>query len=103
MTVACIPFYGLGWHGMMWCGVEWSGVECSSAPLSSLYSSLYSSLSSLCVCEQDHCARVWIGVEQRPSHNAVADATISMLLFNAYRSVQPPTPYTSHLHPPSLD
>eukprot|EP01036_Dinobryon_divergens_P025040 gene25040-33552_t len=37
---------------------------------------------------QDHCAKVWIGVEQRPSHNAVADATISMLLFNAYRSVQ---------------
>jgi len=33
---------------------------------------------------------VWIGVEQRPSHNAVADATISMLLFNAYRSVHHP-------------
>ena len=37
---------------------------------------------------QDHCAKVWLGIEQRPSHNAVQDAQISMSLFNAYRSIQ---------------
>jgi len=44
---------------------------------------------------QDHCAKVWIGIEQRPTHNAMADATISMLLFNAYRSVGSPPPFPS--------
>lgn len=37
---------------------------------------------------QDHCAKVWMGVEKRPSHNAVDDAAICMALFNAYRMVQ---------------
>ncbi len=37
---------------------------------------------------QDHCAKVWIGVGDRPQHNAVTDAAISMSLFNAYRTVQ---------------
>ena len=37
---------------------------------------------------QDHCAKVWIGVGERTSHNAMTDAAISMSLFNAYRTVQ---------------
>lgn len=37
---------------------------------------------------QDHCAKVWIGVEDRTQHNAITDASISMSLFNAYRTVQ---------------
>jgi hypothetical protein len=37
---------------------------------------------------QDHCAKVWLGIEPRPNHNAVEDAVISISLFNAYRSVQ---------------
>lgn len=37
---------------------------------------------------QDHCAKVWLGIESRKSHDAVQDAQISMSLFNAYRSVQ---------------
>ena len=37
---------------------------------------------------QDHCAKVWIGVGDRTAHNAVTDASISMSLFNAYRTVQ---------------
>lgn len=37
---------------------------------------------------QDHCAKVWMGIESRPQHNAVTDAAISMSLFNAYRTVQ---------------
>ena len=37
---------------------------------------------------QDHCAKVWMGIEKRPSHNAVDDAAICMSLFNAYRTVQ---------------
>eukprot|EP00597_Dinobryon_sp_UTEXLB2267_P001970 CAMPEP_0170074726 /NCGR_PEP_ID=MMETSP0019_2-20121128/11976_1 /TAXON_ID=98059 /ORGANISM="Dinobryon sp., Strain UTEXLB2267" /LENGTH=271 /DNA_ID=CAMNT_0010285209 /DNA_START=545 /DNA_END=1360 /DNA_ORIENTATION=+ len=37
---------------------------------------------------QDHCAKVWIGIENRPQHNALTDACISMSLFNAYRTVQ---------------
>ena len=31
---------------------------------------------------------MWIGIENRPNHNAVTDAQISMSLFNAYRTVQ---------------
>jgi len=37
---------------------------------------------------QDHCAKVWLGMEPREHHNAVEDAGISMLLFNAYRMAQ---------------
>jgi len=37
---------------------------------------------------QDHVAAVWLGVGERPSHNALDDATISMSLFNAYRQCQ---------------
>lgn len=37
---------------------------------------------------QDHCAKVWIGLEPRPHHSALEDAAISMSLFNAYRIVQ---------------
>jgi len=37
---------------------------------------------------QDHCAKVWLGIQDRPNHDALADATISMMLFNAYRNVQ---------------
>ena len=37
---------------------------------------------------QDHCAKVWMGIENRAQHNAVTDASISMSLFNAYRTVQ---------------
>jgi hypothetical protein len=37
---------------------------------------------------QDHCAKVWMGIEQRPHHNAMEDASIAMSLFNTYRTVQ---------------
>jgi len=37
---------------------------------------------------QDHCAMVWLGIGNRASHNALADACISMHLFNSYRTVQ---------------
>jgi RNA exonuclease 4 len=37
---------------------------------------------------QDHCAMVWLGIANRVNHDAVTDATISMYLFNAYRSTQ---------------
>lgn len=37
---------------------------------------------------QDHCARVWLGVKDRPNHDALTDAAISMSLFNAYRRIQ---------------
>lgn len=37
---------------------------------------------------QDHYAKVWLGIENRTQHNAITDATISMNLFNSYRSVQ---------------
>jgi hypothetical protein len=37
---------------------------------------------------QDHCAKVWLGLPDRPNHSAVDDAMISMHLFNAYRTVQ---------------
>lgn len=40
------------------------------------------------IFSQDHCAKVWIGVEERSHHNATEDAAISMNLFNAYRNVQ---------------
>lgn len=37
---------------------------------------------------QDHCANVVLGLPQRPHHNAIEDACISVALFNAYRSLQ---------------
>eukprot|EP01039_Chlorochromonas_danica_P001847 gene1846-2021_t len=37
---------------------------------------------------QDHCAKVWLGLPERPQHDAVTDAMIAMSLFNAYVSVQ---------------
>mmetsp|Transcript_22298 Transcript_22298/g.32457 ORF Transcript_22298/g.32457 Transcript_22298/m.32457 type:complete len:259 (-) Transcript_22298:135-911(-) len=37
---------------------------------------------------QDHVARVWLGIGDRASHNALEDAGISMALFNCYYSVQ---------------
>jgi RNA exonuclease 4 len=37
---------------------------------------------------QDHCAKVWLGIEQRTVHSALEDAAISMSLFNRYRSLQ---------------
>jgi RNA exonuclease 4 len=37
---------------------------------------------------QDHCAKAWLGVGDRPNHDALSDSVISMSLFNAYRSVQ---------------
>jgi len=46
---------------------------------------------------QDHCAKVWLGIENRVSHDAVQDAQISMALFNAYRSVQWDTPRLLHM------
>lgn len=36
---------------------------------------------------QDHAAKVWLGVQDRPSHAALEDAGLAMALFNAYRSV----------------
>jgi RNA exonuclease 4 len=46
---------------------------------------------------QDHCAKVWLGIENRASHDAVQDAQISMALFNAYRSVQWDAPRLLHM------
>jgi RNA exonuclease 4 len=37
---------------------------------------------------QDHCAKVWLGMGERHSHDALTDATISMSLFNMYRQLQ---------------
>ncbi len=37
---------------------------------------------------QDHCATVWLGMPERPHHDALTDATISMSLFNMYRQLQ---------------
>lgn len=37
---------------------------------------------------QDHCAKVWLNITDRPHHDAVTDAAISMSLFNTYRGVQ---------------
>lgn len=37
---------------------------------------------------QDHCAKVWLNIADRPHHDAVTDAAISMSLFNTYRGVQ---------------
>lgn len=37
---------------------------------------------------QDHCAKVWLGMQDRPHHDAVSDSQISMTLFNAYRNIQ---------------
>lgn len=40
------------------------------------------------VFSQDHCAKVWMGYDKSPQHNAVVDASVSMSLFNAYRTIQ---------------
>ena len=37
---------------------------------------------------QDHCAKAWLGIQERPNHDALSDSVISMSLFNSYRSVQ---------------
>ena len=37
---------------------------------------------------QDHIAKVWLSIHERPSHDALDDAVISMSLLNAYRSIQ---------------
>ena len=37
---------------------------------------------------QDHCAKVWLGIGDRPNHDALSDSAISMTLFNTYRGVQ---------------
>lgn len=37
---------------------------------------------------QDHCAKVWLGVDSREHHDAITDAAISISLFNAYRTIQ---------------
>jgi len=37
---------------------------------------------------QDHCAKVWLGVDVREHHEALMDAAISMSLFNTYRTIQ---------------
>lgn len=37
---------------------------------------------------QDHCAKVWLGIPERKQHSALEDASISMALFNTYRSIQ---------------
>jgi RNA exonuclease 4 len=37
---------------------------------------------------QDHCAKVWLGIGDRPNHNAMEDAIIAMSLFNMYRTIQ---------------
>ena len=37
---------------------------------------------------QDHYASVWLGLGDRESHDAVADAVLSMRLFHAYAAVQ---------------
>lgn len=37
---------------------------------------------------QDHCAKVWLGMQERPHHDALTDATVSMSLFNMYRQLQ---------------
>lgn len=52
---------------------------------------------------QDHCAKVWMGVEKRRNHNAVDDAAICMTLFNAYRMVQWDAPRLYHLQMMTLN
>jgi RNA exonuclease 4 len=37
---------------------------------------------------QDHVAKVWLRIEDRPTHDALTDASISMSLFNTYLSIQ---------------
>ena len=37
---------------------------------------------------QDHVAKVWLGIGDRTTHNALEDSHISISLFNAYRKVQ---------------
>lgn len=73
--------------------VQWlqlaEGIDYNSLiDLSGLFRVWNSSRGEYTNFSQDHCAKVWIGVENRASHNAMIDASISMSLFNAYRSVQ---------------
>lgn len=37
---------------------------------------------------QDHCAKVWLGLPDRERHDALEDASLSMSLFNLYRTIQ---------------
>eukprot|EP00603_Paraphysomonas_imperforata_P015838 CAMPEP_0114461198 /NCGR_PEP_ID=MMETSP0104-20121206/6148_1 /TAXON_ID=37642 ORGANISM="Paraphysomonas imperforata, Strain PA2" /NCGR_SAMPLE_ID=MMETSP0104 /ASSEMBLY_ACC=CAM_ASM_000202 /LENGTH=316 /DNA_ID=CAMNT_0001633955 /DNA_START=229 /DNA_END=1179 /DNA_ORIENTATION=+ len=46
---------------------------------------------------QDHVAKVWLGLQDRPSHDALEDAGIAMGLFNAYRRVQYDAAQLQHL------
>jgi hypothetical protein len=52
---------------------------------------------------QDHCAKVWMGIEQRQHHNALEDASIAMSLFNTYRMVQMNPPALYHMQMQTLN
>jgi hypothetical protein len=73
--------------------VQWLGLRQgqhfgSLIDLASLFRVWNDRLQTYTGFSQDHVARVWLGVQDRPSHDALQDAGIAMALFNAYRNTQ---------------
>jgi RNA exonuclease 4 len=48
-------------------------------------------------------AKVWLGVPDRASHDALEDAGLAMGLFNAYRNTQWDTPRLQHMQAMTLN
>lgn len=73
---------------VQWLGLV-EGTDYSSLiDLSALFQVWNPQRNSMTGFGQDHCAKVWLGIHDSESHDALADAVISVSLFNAYRSVQ---------------
>jgi hypothetical protein len=73
--------------------IQWLGLKegedfASLLDLSALFRVWNSTRGSWTIFSQDHVARVWLGVTDRPNHDALDDALLSIALFNAYREVQ---------------
>lgn len=73
---------------MHWLGLKEGTDFASLIDLSAVFRVWNRKRNSWTIFSQDHIAKVWLNVIDRPSHDALDDALLSMGLFNAYRQVQ---------------
>jgi len=73
---------------MHWLGLQEGADYAQLIDLSALFRVWNTVRGSWTIFSLDHVAKVWLNVADRPTHDALDDALLSMGLFNTYRQVQ---------------
>ena len=82
--------------------IEWLGLDQGTdydmlIDLTALFRVWNVQRNSWTMFSQDHIAKVYLNVQDRPNHDALDDALLSISLFNCYRNIQYNTEYLQHM------